>query len=257
MNSSKISPYTSLSLKLVGVILTISSLLDYIVLAIPFEPMNREWQVGFTSQIVDRGIIPMVGMAFLLLGYWIDNNSASGNPSRGARAIDLRQPMFIFATILGLLFLLLVPLHANNIRLLSSDKLQEISEGAGVIENRLEAQSGPLLDQQIQVIEEAIKTGQLQGRQLNEQQLEQLEQRKQQLLSLRSNPDALQAQLDERKNQLGAERLKLEQKAKTEGIKQGLRIGLSSLMLAVGYSVIGWLGLKGGSGSGASRPKRP
>ena len=248
MHSSKISPYTSLSLKLVGVILTISSVLDYIVLAIPFEPMNREWQVGFTSQIVDRGIIPMVGIAFLLLGYWIDNNNVAPNLSGGRSRIDLRQPVFIFASILGLLFLLLVPLHVNNIRLLSSDKLQEIEQGAGEIENRLEAQSGRLLDQQIQVIEEALKTGQLQGQQLNEQQRQQLEQRKQQLLSLRNNPDALQAQLDERKNQLGAERLKLEKKAKTEGLKQGLRIGLSSLMLAVGYSVIGWLGLKGGSG---------
>ena len=74
MNTSTISPFTSLALKLIGVILILSSLLDYITLAIPFQPLNAEWQIGFTGQIVDRGIVPMVGIAFLLVGYWIDTS---------------------------------------------------------------------------------------------------------------------------------------------------------------------------------------
>ena len=66
MNSAKMSLFTSFFLKLVGTILILASLLDYIVLAIPFRYQQEQWLVGFITQVVDRGIIPMIGIVFII-----------------------------------------------------------------------------------------------------------------------------------------------------------------------------------------------
>ena len=256
MNTSTISPFTSLALKLIGVILILSSLLDYITLAIPFQPLNAEWQISFTGQVVDRGIVPMVGIAFLLVGYWIEASVASTNKKP---TFDLRLPVFILASLMGLIFLLLVPLHLNNLREAQSTAISQINQGAGEAESRIKTQFDQLntlsqdpkrlqqLDTRIKEIDVAINSGQVQGQRLNPEQLQNLNQTKQQLQNFRElakNPEALEARLNELQTQLRDQKLERENRAKTEALKQGIRTGLSSLMLAVGYIAIGWLGLK-------------
>lgn len=256
MNTSTISPFTSLVLKLIGVILILSSLLDYITLAIPFQPLNAEWQISFTGQIVDRGIVPMVGIAFLLVGYWIE--IAVGTSDKKP-SLDLRLPVFILASFMGLIFLLLVPLHLNNLREAQSTAISQISQGADEAENRIKTQFDQLntlsqdpqrlqqLDTRLGEIDAAINSGQVQGQRLNPEQLQNLTQTKQQLQNFRElakNPEALEARLTELQTQLRDQKLERENRAKTEALKQGIRTGLSSLMLAVGYIAIGWLGLK-------------
>ena len=256
--TNPISSYTSLCLKLVGVILILSSLIDYLTLAIPFNALDPQWQINFTTQLVDRGIVPLVGIVFLLIGYWMDEIRVGAEAAR--KSFDLRVPVFIIASILGLLFLLLVPLHLNNLRVASSSVLEQIEQGAGEAETRIQTQFDQLntltqdpqrlqqLNQQVAQIDQALSSGQFQGQTLEPQQREQLQQTRTQLQNLRDlaqNPDALQARLNELQVQLRDQKLQREQQAKTEALKQGLRIGLSSLMLAIGYIAVGWLGLKG------------
>lgn len=259
MNStSPLSPYTSLCLKLVGIVLILSSLLDYLTLAIPFNVLEPEWQINFTTQIVDRGVVPLVGIVFLLIGYWIDGAVVSSNSPR--KSLDLRVPIFLLASALGLLFLLLVPLHLNNLRVASTSALEQIEQGAGEAENRLQTQFDQLnalsqdpqrlqqLNQQLTQIDSVLESGQVQGQTLQAQQRQQLQQRRAQLQNLRDlaqNPEALEAQLNQLQLQLREQILERENLARTEVLKQGLRIGLSSLLLAVGYIAIGWLGLRG------------
>ena len=116
------------------------------------------------------------------------------------------------------------------------------------------------LNEQIQRLNQAIEAGQVQGRQLNAEQLETLRQQRQQLQGLRDlaqNPEEYKTRTDELKNQLETHlrerRRQAEGQATTQALKQSLRIGLSSLMLAIVYSVIGWIGLK----SEISAPKGP
>lgn len=256
MNNSTISPFTSLSLKLIGVILILSSLLDYITLAIPFQPLDATWQISFTGQIVDRGIVPMVGIAFVLVGYWIDASAGSANKKS---TFDLRLPVFILASLMGLIFLLLVPLHLNNLREAQSNAINQINQGAGEAENRIKTQFDQLnnlsqdpqrlqqLDSRIAEINTAINSGQVQGQRLNPEQLQNLNQTKQQIQNFRElakNPEALEARLTELQTQLRDQKTERGNRAKTEAFKQGIRTGLSSLMLAIGYIAIGWLGLK-------------
>lgn len=256
MNTVTISPFTSLSLKLIGVILVLSSVLDYITLAIPFEPLSAEWQIGFTGQVVDRGIVPLVGIAFMLVGYWIEASVASSNQKL---SFDLRLPVFLLASFMGLIFLLLVPLHINNLREAQSAAISQINQGAGEAENRIKTQFEQLnnlsqdpqrleqLNNRIRDIDTAVNSGQVEGQRLNPEQLQNLNQTKQQLQNFRElaqNPEALEARLNELQTQLGDQKRERENRAKTEALKQGVRTGLSSLMLAVGYIAIGWLGLK-------------
>ena len=258
MNStSSVSPYTSLCLKLVGVVLILSALLDYLTLAIPFNALEPEWQINFTTQVVDRGVVPLVGIVFLLIGYWMDGAVGSSSTPRN---LDLRVPVFVLASVLGLLFLLLVPLHLNNLRVASTNALEQIEQGAGEAETRLQSQFDELntltqdpqrlqqLNQQIAQIDSALESGQVQGQTLPAQLRQQLQQRRARLQGLRDlaqNPEALEAQLNQLQLQLREQTLERESLARTEVLKQGLRIGLSSLLLAIGYIVIGWFGLRG------------
>jgi ABC-type multidrug transport system fused ATPase/permease subunit len=259
--------FTSFSLKLVGGIILISSLVDYISLAIPFNWQEDEWQINFTTQIVDRGIVPMLAVVLLLVGWWLSDNASSGEQRTSSA---MRLPVFIIASILGLIFLLLVPLHLSNISRASANALTQINQQVGEQEGRIEtfieqlnniSQNPQQIRQEIARRNQAIETGQVGNRQLTEQELQVLRNQReqlQQLLDLSQKPAELKQRLQEIQERLQTQLrdLKLQQqnRAKTIALKQSLRTGVNSLMLAIGYIVIGWLGLKNvGSTKTASR----
>ncbi|MDJ0843532.1 hormogonium polysaccharide biosynthesis protein HpsJ [Crocosphaera sp.] len=259
--------FTSLVLKLIGVIFILSSLLDYVTLAVPPNFGSQSWQIGIVTSIVDRGVVPLVGMGFILVGYIIDG-MADANPLKKS-GFSLKLPVYILAALLGLVFLLMVPLHLNNLNIAKTDALERIQQGAGQGAEQIQqfltqvdtlSKNPGRLDEQIQRLNQAVEAGQVQGRQLNAQQLETLRQQRQQLQGLRDlskNPEEYKKRTQELKNQLETQllerRKQAEGQATTQALKQSLRIGLSSLMLAIVYSVIGWIGLK----SEISSPKGP
>jgi Sec-independent protein translocase protein TatA len=272
MNPS--SAVASLTMKVVGLLLIVSSLLDYIILAIPLQLLNRQWQLGYTTQLVDRGVIPLMGVALLLLGFWIESNSGT---SKGSRApfLDLRFWGLIFSTVFGVVFLLLFPLHLNNVRLERSSALQTIREEAAqqeaVLAQRLGSNQG---QQQISQIQTQFKD-QLQKLISDDEQLKQRlasedvsEQEKQLLQTFQENPSNLDQFVDQRFSaeaiqtqqltEIRSRREEREKQAKIRSVKSGLQTGISSLLLAVSYSAIGWTGLKnlgfiGGRPSGRPR----
>lgn len=262
------SAYTSLCLKLIGVIFILSFLLDVITFAVPFNWQNSQWQINFVTTIVDRGVVPLVGMGLIVIGYWID--SASGSTTKKSSPLNLKLPVFILASLLGLIFLLLVPVHLNNLNQAKTTALEQIQQGVGQGEQQIQAflsqlnsisQNPQQLNGQIQQFQQILETGTFQGQQLSAQQLEQLKRQSEQLRGLRDlaqKPPEFKKRVQEIKNQLQtqlADRQRdAESRAKTEALKQGLRIGLSSLMLAIVYSAIGWLGLRG-LGTGTGSPK--
>lgn len=263
MNSNPaFASFTAIALKVVAVILILSSLVDYITLLIPFDPTVPQWQIGFTNAIVDRGIIPMVGIVFLLIGYWVGNTVEPGGRG-GSMFTDLRFWAFLLASVLGLLFLLLVPLHISNLSRISADRLEEIDQQASTLEaqitqqqERIDALLGDTaqLDQQVAQLDEVIESGSFQGQEIPPEQLAQAEQLRTQILTVRENPELVQEEIEQRKTELATQRAELESQAKTEAFKNGIRIGISSFLLAIGYIAIGWTGFKGlGTGNGSRR----
>ncbi len=252
MSNPAFSQFSALALKVVGVILILSSLLDYIILLIPFNPMNPDWQISFTNQIVDRGIIPMVGISLLIVGYWLES-AISNIPAGKISFTDLRFWSFLLAAILGLVFLLLVPVHLSNLGRASNQAMQQIEQSATQAEEQIAGQ----LDQvtqllgdntRIQELDAAIASGQVQG-----EQLAQLQTIRQQIEELQGNPEAIEEQANQARTELQEQRRDAENQAKLTAFKSGFRIGISSFLLSMGYLVIGGLGfrsLAGGGGGG-------
>ncbi|MGF1494729.1 MAG: HpsJ family protein [Microcoleaceae cyanobacterium] len=262
MKATTSRPFSSAAawnIKLVGIVLVLSALVDYLVLLFPLNLMNRAWQLSTASQLVDRGIVPMVGMALILIGFWMDNVAAGGTQKALKPLTDMRFWIAILASLLGLLYLLLFPLHLNNTRLARSEALSEINQRATQAETQLDDRLGSdQFQQQVQQRKDQLRN-QFSGLLSNEAQLNELiesgnlPQPVQQVLEQSKNdpaaldrfledqadtlPEQLKAQIQERKQQL-------EQEAKTRSFKSSLQTGLSSLLLAIGYITIGWTGLK-------------
>jgi len=256
--------FTALGIKLVGVIFLVSSLIDFVFLAIPLELANRNWQINFTNSVVDRGVVPLLGIVLLVLGWWISDNTPNlAKPNAG-----FRLPVFIISSLLGLLFLLLVPLHLSNVTNVSSQLIAQIDQRAGQQETEIEsfmqqldgiARNPQQLQEEIRQRNQVIDAdGVFQGRQLSSQELQGLVAQRdqlQQLLDLSQNPAELDERLEDTKNRLQTQLRDVQrqekQRAQTEALKLTLRTGISSLILSTGYIALGWLGLKGTS----SQPK--
>lgn len=250
----------SSSIKLVGLILILSSLVDYLVLLFPLNATDRNWLIQTASSLVDRGVVPLVGMALILMGYWMD--SVLGNaPKSGKSAFaDLRFWVALLASLLGLLYLLIFPLHLNNTRLARRDALSEISLQASEAEIQLENQLGSQeFQQQIQQRKTALRN-ELGALSENEEQLNALiaqgdlpPEIQEILEQAKTNPAVLDEFLEEQADSLPGQLLtqirqrqqELEEEAKTRSLKSSLQTGVSSLLLAIAYIALGWTGLKG------------
>ncbi|XZO01697.1 MAG: HpsJ family protein [Microcoleus sp.] len=260
-NSRQFSSVAARTLKVVGIILILSALLDCIVLSLPGETsdiLNRGWQLAAATQIVDRGIIPLMGIALLMTGFWVDS-STGVSIERQNIWLDLRFWALLVSSLLGLIYLCLVPLHLNNTRLELKEALVQVDREAGQAEGQLEAQ---------------IKSDQFKA------QIEQLKsQRRSQIAALLQDegkmaqalkspevPKELKAVLQESKNDPKALDKFLEQQAqelpnqarkeiqtrkqqkekelRTRSRNSSLQTGISSLLLAIGYITVGWTGLR-------------
>lgn len=259
INSAEFPLLVTRILKLVGVILILVSLVDFVVLSSPFNPLARDWQINFATLLVDRGVVPLVGLALLFTGYWID--SIASDPASTRSLIGGRFWALLFSSLLGLLFLLLVPLHTNNVVQARDQAIQQINQDASQAQARLQSQLGdPQAEAAIQNQQSQLKS-QIGALLQNEQLLNQAlgspqvpEQFKNLLRKAKANPQGVDQLL---KQQFNTEALRTQgltqiQSRQTDAVLQaeqgawrsGLRVGLSSLLLAIAYIAIGWIGLR-------------
>jgi len=253
------TPFTALALKFVGVIMILSSLFDYISLAIPPKIDSgdafRDWQWVTTTQVVNQGIVPLVGIALLVIGYWIANSI--GNSSKSS--VGQLKLAFWLSSLLGLIFLLLVLLHTSNTLWRSSQNFEKIKEQATQLEQQLEAQSQQLgtalkqlkesdkrtqAEEELKQIEEAIEKGQVPANQLPQVQA-QAQIVKNLLEASKENPDAAPDKFkEENLNKIRTQKLDAENQIKSQVWKPGIKTIINSLLLAIGYIAIGWTGLR-------------
>ena len=253
------------TLKVVGIILILSFLIDFIILSLPFQPTNRDWQINLATALVDRGIVPMVGLGMLFSGYWADSFA---NDNSGSPGIDLRMPALILSSILGLMFLLIFPLHLNNIRQASTQRVEQINRRAEQAQTQLNQRLSQL---QAQLNSEQGKTALENSRkQLKAQITELLKDEKKYnealenpsvnpnlkdlLRKAKANPkdvDKLiaqqvdpQALANQQLSQIREQKEQATSREKDRAWRDGVRTGISSLLLSIGYIVIGWTGLR-------------
>lgn len=258
------STFTSLALKLSGLIFIVSFLLDVLILPLTSDPFpynftNSQWQLAFVTTWVDRGVVPLIGITLVLVGYWIDSSAKDASPKKSK--IDVRLPIFILSSIFGILYLLMIPVQWNNINQIKNTTLTQITQGVGQGEQQIQSylaqiqtlsQNPQQLNQQIEQRTQVIESGQFQGQPLSPEQLQNLRQQREQLSNLRElakKPKEFKQKIDEIKNQLQTtlqdRQNKAQNQARLDGFKQFFRIAIQAMLLAIGFAVIGWLGLSG------------
>ncbi|HYX18212.1 MAG TPA: HpsJ family protein [Nostoc sp.] len=267
---------TALTLKVVGIICILSFFVDFLILLLPFQPTDRVWQINLATAVVDRGIVPLVGLGLLFAAYWIDSADAGGDRAQG---IDLRFPAVILSSILGLMFLLIFPLHLNNVNQAKTQTLNRITQEADQAENQLNARLSQL---QAQLNTEQGKAQLEQLRNQTKAQFSEIlkdDQRYKQALEspqipanikdllrkAKTDPQALNTAIEQQTDiktlqsqqlsQVRQRRDEAQQQARDNAWKSGLRIGISSLLLSIGYIIIGWTGLKGSGAIQGGKPR--
>jgi prefoldin subunit 5 len=256
-SSSRSASTTAKMLNLVGVILVLSSFLDYVMLLQPpFKPSNipseqwqltmLQWQQGVTSQLIDRGVIPMLGLAILFVAFWINRQSDSYQLSPLENLEKLVS--IIIAALLGITFIVVPVLNFNSARMINNQTLEQIGKQAEQAEKALDAQSkqvNSLLqdNQKLGELDQAIKGGKVQGPQLD--QLKQIQDR---IGKLKQDPNALKKELTEAQTKIRTTKQELEGKAKSDFLKSAIRNVGSGLLLAGGYIIIVITALSGAKG---------
>ncbi len=270
------SSNTALVLKVIGIVCILSFFVDFGVLLLDFSPTNKQLQVGLVTAIVDRGIVPLLGIGTIFVSSWMNN--AEDRP----QGLDLRLPALILASLFGLMFLLMFPLHLNNVRQASTQRVSQISQDAQQAETQLNNQLSQFLDQltnnqakaQLEQVRnqakaqfaELLKDEQKYKQALDNPRLP--AEQKELLKKFKANPQELDQFIDQqtdpkevanqRISQIRQRKEEAEKQAKDGAWKSGLRIGISSLLLSIGYIIIGWTGLKGmGALQGGGKRKAP
>jgi hypothetical protein len=267
---------TALTLKVVGIICILSFVVDFLILLLPFQPTDRIWQINLGTALVDRGIVPLVGLGLLFAAYWIDGADTASDRPQG---IDLRFPALILSSILGLMFLLIFPLHLNNVNQAKTQTLNRITQEADQAESQLNARFSQL---QAQLTTEQGKAQLEQLRNQTKAQFSEIlkdEQKYKQALESAQIPanikellkkaktdpqlldKAIEQQTDiqtlrtQQLSQVRQRRDEAEKQAKDTAWKSGLRIGISSLLLSIGYIIIGWTGLRSSGAVQGGKPR--
>lgn len=267
---------TALTLKVVGIICILSFFVDFLILLLPFQPTDRVWQINLATALVDRGIVPLVGLGLLFAAYWIDSADAVSDRPQG---IDLRFPAVILSSILGLMFLLIFPLHLNNVNQAKTQTLNRIAQEADQAENKLNTdfsqlqaklttEEGKAQLEQVRNQTKAQFSEILKDEQKYKQALESSQippNIKELLKKAKTNPQVLDKAIEQQTDiqtlrtqklsQLRQSREEAENQAKDAAWKSGLRIGISSLLLSIGYIIIGWTGLRGRGAVQGAKPR--
>ena len=260
-NSRQFSSVAARTLKVVGIILILSALLDCIVLSLPGETsdiINRGWQLAAATQIVDRGIIPLIGIALLMTGFWVDSSSGVSIERRNFW-VDLRFWALLISSFLGLIYLLLVPIHLNNTRLELQDALTQVNKEAGQAEAQLE---GQIKSEQFKAQVDQLKSqrrSQIGALLQDEGKLQEAlkspdvpKELKAVLQQSKNDPKALDKFLEQQaqelpnqaRNEIRTRKQQKEKELRTRSRNSSLQTGISSLLLAIGYITVGWTGLR-------------
>lgn len=226
---------TSLALPVVGIVLIATFLYDFIVRLI-FTPLDKpDVQVGLLNEFIDRGVIALIGLALVYAGFWLNSLVSRGKTEMKDRSVWQKPQFwtFVFASLMGLIFLILMPAHFGATGRILNDTATRFDQQ--------EAQAKAALEQQKQQAAQIVASGQideiLKDPNLQPQQRALFEQ-------LKQDPKALDTQLSSQLSNIQKEKSAALGKLNQETTLNRLRAEVRSLLLAVGFTVLGWTGLR-------------
>jgi hypothetical protein len=245
-------------LKVAGYVMILSSMIDYATLLWPMKLQDEQWLVSTLIQTVDRGVIPLIGLVFVYVSSFLEGGSLK--PEGRSPFVSGRFVALVLSGLLGLGFLLAVPVHFTNTNKVANTAIERIGKEtkqkedavAAQVQQRLiqlqeQVKDKAKLDNELKQINDVVASGQVNGQKLDPAQLEQLKKSQKDLQKLKDDPNYLQTMAKEASDQelqkIREVKQKIEEQARAEAAKTSIRTGLGSLLLATAFSLISWLGL--------------
>lgn len=229
--------------------MVLASLINMIVGPWPYQFQDREWLLSnFTSPIAEQGIIALVGVVLIVGSCWIDslmgeNQSKSATPQSSASVWTMI--VSVASVCFSFFFLLTLFLHMWNLFPWRSEQIATLAEETAQIESQLQEQ----VEQQTSLIrtyweDTALRQSAIEQGQLSNEEIAFLE-------GLDDNPDGfdlieegLQSRLSETQVDLNLQRQQQQNDIARRVLRSALRTGSDSLLLTVGFGVIGWTGVR-------------
>jgi uncharacterized protein (UPF0335 family) len=243
MNASENRPLrqTSLVLPIVGIVLLLTVIFDFLAQALinhPWDSDKLESLLLFLNEFIDRGVIALIGLALVYAGIWINHvfGQAIPNSARDSVVAPWRKPQFwtfVIASVLGLLFLVVIPWHASV-----SGKL--LSKASTQIDQQ-EVQIKFQIQRQQQEIQSIVAAGQI------DQVLKQkdLAPDKAALFQeLKKDPQAFDKKVAQQMLEMTKQKQQALEQAEKAVSLYPFRSELRSLLISFGFITIGWIGLR-------------
>lgn len=230
---------TSLVLPLVGVVLVLTFVVDFVIRLFGLDFSKPDIQLNLLNEMIDRGVIPLIGLAFVSAGFWLNNALNRGTEPKERAASPLSNPQFwtfVFASLLGLLFLILVPLHFSA--------SGQIVNAAVTRADQQEAQMRFGIQQEQEQIQQVLASGQidqlLQQKNVPPEQLALLQE-------LKKDPKAADKKAAQRLSEMKVQKQQAIDQVSKEVAINRWRAEIRSVLLALGFVAIGWTGLRDAS----------
>ncbi len=147
-NTNSIPSQAAQFLKLAGLVLMLFALLNYILLLFPLNLGDVEWRLKFTTQLVNQGILPILGIALMFSAYGFEDilGISKAQPKIGWNTLKSR--VYLVSLFLGIIFLLLIPLHITSAVAGSNQAIEKVNQDAADAQKQLEER---LSQQQAQI----------------------------------------------------------------------------------------------------------
>jgi hypothetical protein len=236
----------ALLLKVVGSILMLIIGFDF-VLQFSFAQLDQlnefeaiQWQQSFQTELVDRGVIVLIGLILIYLGILLTPKPAksSTEPDFGPNPVaDSRLWVFVVASLLGFLYLVVIPiLHFQSTGGMLSKATAELNDRETKVQQQVQEQQQQLSSiANSGQIDEFLKSDQIDPAQ------------KQLLSQIKANPNLIQQlqQQDQAKlSQMKADKAKAVDSLNREALVSRLRTEIRSALIAIAFIAIGWTGLR-------------
>lgn len=220
----------------VGTVLILTYVFDFGIRLFPGQYENLSWQQAFLNELIDRGITPLLGLVFIFVGslFRMTAGEAGGLPgASGSLVKDGRFWVFVLASLFGLLYLILIPLHFSTTGNILSDAVAQFEQEASRAQQGIEAQQAQL--------KSIADSGEIDTLIANEQipaaQKELLEE-------VKADPSIVEKRGQEELEKINAQKETAVDQANSEAMRARLRSEVRSLLLAFAYAALGWTGLR-------------
>ncbi|MCM1983392.1 HpsJ family protein [Lyngbya confervoides] len=223
----------TLILGIIGTLLLLTYLFDFGIRLFTAQFENLTWQQNFLNELIDRGVTPLLGLVFIYIGTLFHSSTDATVPSQESPLKDGRFWLFVVSSLLGLLYLILIPFHFNTTGSILSSAIEQYDQEEGRAQQEIQ-----LRQQQLSALASSDQADQiLQNQQIPEAQKELLRQAKE-------NPSVIEQRAQQELTNVQQQKAEAIKKANSEALVARLRAEFRSALLAVAFAVLGWTGLR-------------